>query len=324
MPEVVATTFESFETLVAWLNSMGVDTSSLPSTITTSQELIAYIEAQGWQPVYTVGQYLSGFVKVTGADPSNTTDIVSRVVTDLVPVAGGAAGSLTSGKRTFGMISKRIAAGAIIAALGVCTFASQIGEYINNLVEGLTPFTLDGENMAVLLDQNGNAYLDARAIQKFRSDLAELGIFEKGFIPDTSVIALQNDFSPLKLSYSMALQVVKKHYQDLYANGLFNYEWNYNEVLNAIDNLIAFCDGDYHPVYNTNETLVGYAKIDTNAYVTGGGLSAIHFSKNDTYTLYSYETLDGISDIATTRTSPYIMSYFGRLTYSSGNSMHTK
>ena len=181
MPEVVATTFESFETLVAWLNSMGVDTSSLPSTITTSQELIAYIEAQGWQPVYTVGQYLSGFVKVTGADPSNTTDIVSRVVTDLVPVAGGAAGSLTSGKRTFGMISKRIAAGAIIAALGVCTFASQIGEYINNLVEGLTPFTLDGENMAVLLDQNGNAYLDARAIQKFRSDLAELGIFEKGF-----------------------------------------------------------------------------------------------------------------------------------------------
>ena len=189
--EVVATTPELWETFVEICMSLGVDMTQLPA-LTTPQEIIEFCHTLNiqLQPLYkevtTLEQSGWTWVVNTPANPAETTDMVVRGVTDLV-VTGGGATSISRGKNLFGTVSRRVAAGAMIAALGVSTFFAQIGEYIDNLVEGLTPWTTDGvDAVPVMIDENGTTYFDQRAIDTFRRGLANLGIFDVG--PTTGVV----------------------------------------------------------------------------------------------------------------------------------------
>lgn len=182
--EVVGTVTELWSKFVEYCNNLGISTSNLP-TLTTPQEIVEYINTYTnikLEPLYKTVTTLeqTGWTWVYNApvNPAETTDIVARTVTDLTVVGGGAT-TVTSGKKLFGTVSRKIAAGAMIAALGVSTFAAQIGEHISRLVEGLTPWTVDGvDAVPVLIDEDGYTYLDERAVQKFREDLAELGVFD--------------------------------------------------------------------------------------------------------------------------------------------------
>lgn len=181
--EVTATVPELFQELMHICANLGIDTSNLPA-LTSVNAIKEYVQTLGiqLQPIYkevtTLEQTGWTWIFNSPVNPAETTDIVARTVTDLTVVGGGAT-AMTSGKKIFGTVSRKIAAGAMIAALGVSTFAAQIGEHISRLVEGLTPWTVDGvDAVPVLIDEDGYTYLDERAVQKFREDLAELGIFD--------------------------------------------------------------------------------------------------------------------------------------------------
>lgn len=198
--EVVATTPELWETFVDICMSLGIDMTQLPA-LRTPQAIVEFCQTLNiqLQPLYrevtTLEQEGWTWVVNNPVNPSETTDLVVRGVTDLV-VTGGGATSISRGKNLFGTVSRRVAAGAMIAALGVSTFVAQIGEHISRLVEGLTPWTTDGvDAVPVMIDENGNTYLDARAIQQFREDLADLGIFDLERIISTPVSGITVDFN---------------------------------------------------------------------------------------------------------------------------------
>ena len=183
MPTVTATVPELWTTLIEICTQLGIATSTLPA-LTTPQEIMEFMHTLNidLQPLYSEVTTLeqTGWTWVYNApvNPAETTDMVVRGVTDLTVVGGGATG-ITQGKKIFGTVSKKIAVMAMVAALGVSTFAAQIGEHIAELAEGLKPWTTDGDDaVPVMIDENGKTYFDERAINKFRSDLAELGVFD--------------------------------------------------------------------------------------------------------------------------------------------------
>ena len=238
--EVVATTPELWETFVDICMSLGVDMTQLPA-LTTPQEIIEFCHTLNiqLQPLYkevtTLEQSGWTWVVNTPANPAETTDMVVRGVTDLV-VTGGGATSIGRGKNLFGTVSRRIAAGAMIAALGVSTFAAQIREHISKLVEGLTPWTTDGvDAVPVMIDEHGNTYLDERAIQQFRQDLIDMGIFNGGYTPDYQEYPINTNIQLQALSFDDAVGQLIEHIQQLYirnpSDSLFTGYYTYSDLI---------------------------------------------------------------------------------------------
>ena len=176
--EVLGTTFKTWSELVNYLALVGVDITAV-SNISDVNELIAFLKTINIVPITTVGEYISGFATVSNVDPANTTAVATRVVTDLV-TTGGVASSVSVGKKTFTTLARRVVAGALVAALSVDAVLGSLAQYIDNLVEGLTPFTTDGDSVPVIVDENGKIYLDKRTIDAMRSTLVDIGAFNSG------------------------------------------------------------------------------------------------------------------------------------------------
>lgn len=177
---VTATMMQLWSEIIYYLQESGVDVTNLPIPATLD-EMIKYAESIGLQvtEVYTVGRYQSGWAVVQAANASETTALANRTITDLSLSAGGEITSYTQGNKTFGLVARKIVVGALFAAMAIDVAVGSVQPYIQRLIDGLTPFTLDGENLPVIIDANGTSYLDHRAIEKFRSDLIELGFFEE-------------------------------------------------------------------------------------------------------------------------------------------------
>ena len=196
MPDITATVPTLWQTAIDACMSLGVDPSTLPA-LTSAKEIVEYmytVYGVKLEPLYEEVSVMqqTGWTWVvnTPVNAAETTDMVVRGVTDLVVAEGGAT-SISQGKKIFGTVSKKIAVGSLIAVLGIDTFASQIGEIISRLEDFLTPYTTDGENVPVMIDENGKTYLDKRAIDSFRNGLIDLGVFNSGsFIGDDTVLPL--------------------------------------------------------------------------------------------------------------------------------------
>lgn len=238
--EVVGTVTELWSKFVEYCNNLGISTSNLP-TLTTPQEIVEYINTYTnikLEPLYKTVTTLeqTGWTWVYNApvNPAETTDMVVRGVTDLT-VVGGAATSITSGRGVFGTITRKAAAAVAIAVLGISMWAAQIGEQIKEFAEGFwTDWTVDGKDaVPVLIDENGKTYLDERAIQKFREGLANLGVFDAGFVPSTTEYAIGDTVNLQALSLNDAITLLKQHIQASYvrnptdiepSNAYFTYE----------------------------------------------------------------------------------------------------
>lgn len=167
---------QTYEELLQLLQSMGVDTTTLPSTITSIEELTIWMQQSGYQPIYTVQNVLSGFAKV-GGDVATTNAVTLRPVTDIVVGSGGAAGAVAMLKGlSWGLIGKKILIGAIVAALGISTLAglNAVSLAIDNVLDD---YTIDGENVAGLVDENGLFRAPLKAIEAVRDALIKADAF---------------------------------------------------------------------------------------------------------------------------------------------------
>lgn len=303
--EVVATTPELWETFVDICMNLGIDMTNLPA-LTTPQAIIEYCQTLNiqLQPLYkqvtTLEQTGWTWVVNTPANPTETTDMVVRGVTDLV-VTGGSASSLTRGKALFGTVSRRVAAGAIVAALGVSTFAAQIGEYIDNFVESLKDWTIDGNDaVPVMIDEDGNTYLDRRAIETFRRGLINDGVFGGGSLDLIDTVLENNaiymwNYEPSATSgrrYS-AIKCVSNNDQEFRMIPIVN--WNAaNNYYNG--NSIIWSMGSSVQIYSSFSA--GYGSFETEAAainnLSSRSLNSSYYLNNQR--VYYYKDSKGLTD----------------------------
>lgn len=151
--------------------------------ITTVDELIEYARTLGVEPIYAIRHEIVGWGSVQPVDPTSSTDLTLRAATDIV--AGGAGGAVsqfvTSGNRTLGLVTKLVAVSAVMSLL-----ISEIGaglvpdEIKTDLITSADPYTVDGEHVPVLIDENGKTHYENDFIEAVRAKAAELGIFSNG------------------------------------------------------------------------------------------------------------------------------------------------
>lgn len=189
---VTATAVQEYNQLIATLASYGYDTSVIPAGVNTV-ELLKQFCLQTWgvqvQAITQSVEQVVGYSIVQPVDPTTTTAVANRVITDLT-VAGGEATAITRGRLSFGTLAKGAVITSLIAALGVSTFAPAEGmASLQQLIEGLNPFTLngDGENIPVFIDENGKTYLDEKLIESVRQQMISMGLFNERLSPANTV-----------------------------------------------------------------------------------------------------------------------------------------
>ena len=264
MPEVTATTPELWSTLQYVCTTFNIDPSTLP-VLTSVNQIVDYMyNAYGiellplYEEITTLQQTGWTWVVNTPVNPADTTDVVVRGVTDLVVAEGGAT-SLSQGKKIFGTVSKKIAVGSLIAVLGIDTFASQIGEIIDQLEDFLTPYTTDGNNVPVMIDENGKTYLDSRAIDGFRRGLAGLGVFN--LENETTVLPTGEYIMQAGLSFDDAYDLVVGYWSQGYNNCFTRYGYDTDAYKDLIKQY--FTDNNL----NINNYSYGFWVGQTSGYI---------------------------------------------------------
>lgn len=177
------TYFDNFEALMQALALLGVDTYAIQEAGINTLELFKEaLAAKKIVPITTVREVIVGFAEVKGVDPANTTDVSTRVMTDVATGTGGSVVSYTmSGNRTLGLVTKAVAVGAVLSLL-----VAEIGAFLvpdevqEDLITSADPYTIDHENIPVLIDENGKTHFEADFIEAIRARCIELGVFNTG------------------------------------------------------------------------------------------------------------------------------------------------
>lgn len=175
--------------------------------ITNTQQLIEFMQANNWEPVYRMSETIVGWAQVSGANPAETTAVAVRPATDLILAggAGTAASELVAGRGAFGMVKK-----SIIAATCMAIFVSSLtplgtqeqADYKQAILDAITPFTIDGENVPVFIDEDGKTYLSEAILNGVREELVNLGTYTTTGEPETD-IDINTVISPFISSKSM-------------------------------------------------------------------------------------------------------------------------
>ena len=174
------TTPLDWEALLSMIQSMlpiEVDLHELE--IDTMEKLLAYMEANGWEPVYTMRQVITSWAQVGAANAADSTNIAVRPVTDLVPATGGVtAAELLAGRGTIGKVAKGIIVTACMALFvsSLTPLASQ-EELEEAVTETVDDFTIDGENVLVYIDPNGKTHLQEELLQAVRETMIHRGVY---------------------------------------------------------------------------------------------------------------------------------------------------
>jgi len=175
----------SWSDLMQYLQAMGVDTTNLPSTLQTAQEVMEWV-GQNYTPIYTVKNVLSGFTQIQAVDPTVTTDIVPRGLYELV--ATGAGGTASLGAGSWGLATVPTVLGAVLSVLGIAVTAGLVAEGIRDALENeVRDWTIDGEYVPVWIDGQGMTTVQEGLIEAVRNKAAELGAFEdaQAVFPET-------------------------------------------------------------------------------------------------------------------------------------------
>jgi hypothetical protein len=178
--DIPGTLPEDWELLIQMIQAMlpsNVDISSL--TITSTGDLVNYLTGDKYVPIYTMREVLTGFAKVSGANPADTTNVAIRPITDIVPVAGGqVVKDIVSGKGSFGTVKKAVILSSLMA-LFVSTLTPAVSQhdYEEELLNVISDYTIDGENVLVYIDEAGKSHVSETLINGVREALVNLGTY---------------------------------------------------------------------------------------------------------------------------------------------------
>lgn len=182
MPTIPGVPPEVWTQLLQLLGQMGTDIQTITSQgITTFDGLKQWLTTQGYELVEISEVVGYTIAKTTAVDPANTNAVSTQVITDITTVggAGTAVSTVASGgNRTLGLVSKVVAVGAcmslLIASIGAGLVSDEVKE---DLITSADPYTIDGENIPVLIDENGKTHFPSDLIETIRSKAVELGVF---------------------------------------------------------------------------------------------------------------------------------------------------
>lgn len=179
IPGVLPETWEQLLQILAQLNTSVVELGE--QGITTFEQLRQWLTLQGYELVEISEVVGYTIAKTEAVDPTTTNAVANRVATDIV-ATGGAGTAVTQfvsgGNRTLGLVAKGVAVGAclslLISTIGAGLVSDEIKE---DLITSADPYTIDGENVPVLIDENGKTHFLEEMVEAIRAKAIQLGIF---------------------------------------------------------------------------------------------------------------------------------------------------
>lgn len=176
---------QSWTSLLAALSAAGTDVATLSEQgITTIDQLKAWLAENNYELIEISDVVGYTLARITPVDAANSNAVSTQVVTDIVATGGaGTAVSTvtTAGNRTLGLVTKLAAVSACISLLVSTIGAGLVNpEVKTDLVTAADPYTFDGENVLVLIDENGKTHYQKELVEAIRAKAAELGVFSTG------------------------------------------------------------------------------------------------------------------------------------------------
>ncbi len=160
------------------------------------QQIAVYEAFEVWcqahkvAPIYTVRQVITGFGEVVNPSPTTGTDIIIRPITELVPAAGGTAVAeiVKDGGVGIGLVKKGIAYTAALSLLAASIGAFQVSDENKARLEAVADdYTVDGENVPVLIDRSGNTFLQNDLLEAMRAEMVNMGVFDTSYSPSDPI-----------------------------------------------------------------------------------------------------------------------------------------
>ena len=350
MPTIPGVPPETWELLLQIIGQLNTSIVELQEQgITTFEQLRQWLMLQGYELVEISEVVGYTVCKTTAVDPTTSNAVATRVATDIATTggAGTAVAQFTSGgNRTLGLVTKAVAVGACLSLLVSTIGAGLVTDEVkDDLITSADPYTIDGENVPVLIDENGKTHFLDEMVEAIRAKAIELGIFDSGdFTPpesmDTDTDILRTWFS----SYARTETVtVTKSVFNARHNG-FKFTKNFVYSNGLIPKYIMFPSPSgtryeitsvaymYHQS-GSNYYVRGYMFVDSNTPIEQGygyafdengdsivnGLSMSQFTGNGktvTAFAFNYSTnnnsnyiANGSPELVYSSTSPYNLAY---------------
>lgn len=185
MPTIPGIPPETWDLLLQIIGQLNTSIVELQEQgITTFEQLRQWLMLQGYELVEISEVVGYTVCRTTAVDPTTSNAVATRVATDIATTggAGTAVAQFTSGgNRTLGLVSKVVAVGAclslLISTIGAGLVTDEIKE---DLITSADPFTIDGENVPVLIDENGKTHFLEEMVEAIRAKAIELGVFDTG------------------------------------------------------------------------------------------------------------------------------------------------
>ena len=247
MPTIPGIPPETWDLLLQIIGQLNTSIVELQEQgITTFEQLRQWLMLQGYELVEISEVVGYTVCKTTSVDPTTSNAVATRVATDIATTggAGTAVAQFTSGgNRTLGLVSKAVAVGACLSLLVSTIGAGLVTDEVKeDLITSADPFTIDGENVPVLIDENGKTHFLDEMVEAVRAKAIELGIFdtEEHVVPNTNT-------QPQTFSEGDNMQANMFFVKDM-ANKLFSlatddgnasdYQYAYN-LLNSLESNYA-------------------------------------------------------------------------------------
>lgn len=182
IPGIPPETWEQILQVLSQLNTSVVELEE--QGITTFEQLKQWLATQGYELVEISEVVGYTVCKTTAVDPTTSNAVANRVATDIATTGGAGtavAQFTTGGNRTLGLVAKAVAVGAclslLISTIGAGLVTDEVKE---DLITSADPYTIDGENVPVLIDKNGKTHFNEEMVEAIRAKAIKLGIFNTG------------------------------------------------------------------------------------------------------------------------------------------------
>lgn len=294
MPTIPGIPPETWEQLLEILASLNTDIVELGEQgITTFEQLKQWLTMQGYELVEISEVVGYTIAKTSAVDPTTTNAVANRVATDIV--ATGGAGTavtqfVTGGNRTLALVPKVVAAGACLSMLVSLIGAGLVSdENKEDLVTSVDPYTIDGENVPVLIDENGKTHFLEEMVEAIRAKAIELGIFdtESGYDIDTTGHTYNPSMNIINLPIKTAgvgdyFSISHYGRVDIYT---------LEQLTNCAGVMVIYSDGRIAwYIYATGENPSASIRIDE----TKDGTITYTYHRTPTFSKNAFITVDGL------------------------------
>lgn len=181
-PTITGVDPETWEILLQVAAQLGTNALVLVQQgITTVEQLNLYLAQQGYHfeeimDLVPTGKFI--IVANEAVDPSTTNAVANRVITDITVVGGVASQAISRGDMVMSLVKKVIAAGVAVSLLVSTLDAQFITDVLkDDLDRVIQRFTIDGENVPVIITKEGKTYYMQEMIDAVRELLIEKGVY---------------------------------------------------------------------------------------------------------------------------------------------------